>query len=127
MRTLYTLFALISLVLVALVATAAPANPTLNLSCGTSICAAGQPFHFYGDGLNPHKSYEIDGVGWDLTDPTNPILVDSLSHAVTVNSDGTYNDQDSFLPAANWTFTLSVLDHSGNPQKDLVVETVVFQ
>jgi hypothetical protein len=122
MRTLYTLFALISLVLVALVATAAPANPTLTVNCtldSNSVCTGGVSFS--GDGLNPHKAYAITATL--ATDPTQDFV-----DGVTVNSDGTYSAQgEAFVSPGSWTFTLSILDHSGNPQKDLVVETVLFE
>jgi hypothetical protein len=123
MRTLYTLFALISLVLVALVATAAPPNPTLNFSCTPDLagtgCLAFSVITFSGDGLNPHKSYRIDGSA-----PEDPF--DTFIDFLTVNSDGTYSDSPGFLPPGNWTFTLSSVDHNGLPQKELQSIAVAF-
>jgi hypothetical protein len=123
MRTPYTLFALISLILAALVVTAAPPNPTLNFSCtpdsaGTG-CSAFSVITFTGGGLNPHKSYRIDGSA-----PEAPF--DTFIDYLTVNSDGTYSDSPSFLPAGTWTFTLSSVDHNGLPQKDLQSILVLF-
>ena len=109
MRTFYTLFVLASLVL-ALVATAAPPNPTLLVTCTPDAanvnCAAGTQPTFSGGGLNPHRSYAVEGVG-SYTFIDSPLPADNNGNYSVLSSDGT-------LPAGDWTFTLWQLDKNGN-------------